>query len=173
LRRELATELLYRHFPETIHQDVLDAIGLTISDGQETATTRRRRDPKFRMRVLRAYERKCSVCGYGLWLDDRPVGLEAAHIKWHQAGGPDKEPNGLAMCSMHHKLFDRGVFSLGPDRAVLVSELAHGNDALGPTLLRYHGALLRPPVRSEFAPAQEFIAWHREEVFRGPAREIT
>jgi putative restriction endonuclease len=25
------------------------------------------------------------------------VALEAAHIKWHQAGGPDEESNGLAL----------------------------------------------------------------------------
>jgi putative restriction endonuclease len=40
------------------------------------------------------------------------LGLEAAHIKWFQAGGPDIEANGLAMCSLHHKLFDLGVFTI-------------------------------------------------------------
>ncbi len=40
------------------------------------------------------------------------MAIEAAHIKWHQAGGPDIEQNGIALCSMHHKLFDRGVFTI-------------------------------------------------------------
>ena len=54
------------------------------------------------------------------------VALEAAHIKWHQAGGPDEESNGLALCTMHHKLFDRGVFTLSDKMKVIVSEIANG-----------------------------------------------
>ena len=42
-------------------------------------------------------------------LDQETLGIEAAHIKWHQAGGPDTEDNGLALCTLHHKRFDRGA----------------------------------------------------------------
>ena len=55
-----------------------------------------------------------------------PVALEAAHIKWRQAGGPDLEVNGLALCSLHHKLFDRGAFTLSNQLVILVSDDAHG-----------------------------------------------
>jgi putative restriction endonuclease len=54
------------------------------------------------------------------------LGIEAAHIMWHQAGGPATIQNGLALCILHHKLFDRGVFTFSEDRMVQVSELAHG-----------------------------------------------
>ena len=59
-------------------------------------------------------------------LGRNPVALEAAHIKWRQAGGPDLEVNGLALCSLHHKLFDRGAFTLSNDLEILVSDDAHG-----------------------------------------------
>ena len=32
-----------------------------------------------------------------------------------QAGGPDHESNGLALSSLHHKLFDMGVFTVLAD----------------------------------------------------------
>jgi putative restriction endonuclease len=36
------------------------------------------------------------------------VCVEAAYIKWHQAGGPDIEENGNALYPLNHYLFDRG-----------------------------------------------------------------
>ena len=75
---------------------------------------RRRRDPGFRERVLRAYEYRCCVCGFDLRIGHTPAGLEAAHIQWHHVGGPDIEPNGLSLCALHHKLFDLGVFTVEP-----------------------------------------------------------
>lgn len=47
-------------------------------------------------------------------------------LSWHQAGGPDEESNGLALCTMHHKLFDRGVFTLSDDLNVMVSDGTKG-----------------------------------------------
>ena len=74
----------------------------------------RRRDPQFRARVLRAYEYRCCVCGFNLLIAGQHAGLEAAHIQWHTAGGPDVEPNGLSLCALHHKLFDLGAFTIEP-----------------------------------------------------------
>src|SRR5437588_7846441 len=59
------------------------------------------------------------------WLSPRgsvSVGLDAAHIRWHQAGGPDREGNGLALCVLHHKLFDLGAFTVSPSGLLLVSD---------------------------------------------------
>lgn len=67
------------------------------------------------------------------------VAVEAAHIKWHQAGGPDREENGLALCARHHKLFDRGVFTINPASELIVSENANGANGLEEWLMRYHG----------------------------------
>ena len=109
LLADLAHELLDANFPPSLHEDILAAVGLELAD---TFSRRRRRDPEFRHRVLTAYEYRCAVCGYDVRLGSRELGLEAAHIKWHQAGGPDSEVNGLALCALHHKLFDRGAFSV-------------------------------------------------------------
>ena len=72
----------------------------------------RTRTSNFRNNVLRAYEYKCAVCGFDVKLGDTPIALDACHIRWQMADGPDELGNGLALCVMHHKLFDRGAFTL-------------------------------------------------------------
>jgi putative restriction endonuclease len=81
------------------------------------------------------------------------------------------KPNGLALCSLHHKLFDRGAFTLSDDREILVSELAQGESGLEDWLLRHHRRPARPPQRREDRPDPAHLRWHRREVFRGDARE--
>jgi len=130
------------------------------------------RDPQFRERVLRAYEYRCAVCGFNVRLGNTLVAVEAAHIKWHQAGGPDQEENGIALCTMHHKLFDRGVFTLSKSLRFQVAETAHGTEGFDEWLMRYHGKEIRPPQSPLYRPKDFFIHWHVKEVFRGPARYL-
>jgi putative restriction endonuclease len=165
---ELAGEILEASFPRTLHEDLLDEVGLEL---EVRTRTERVRDPAFREKVMRAYEYRCAVCGFDVRLRDRLVGLEAAHIKWHQAGGPDTEENGLALCALHHKLFDRGAFTVSPERALLVSEEAHGTTGIHTALLDHHGRELEGPQSEAYAPREEYLSWHGREVFRGPARE--
>jgi putative restriction endonuclease len=165
---EVAARLLENHFPESLHPDILAAVGLSL-EGHPG----RRRDPKFRQRVLTAYEYRCAVCGFDLRLGSVPVGLDAAHIRWHQYGGPDREANGLALCALHHKVFDLGAFTVRPDGVLLVSEQVNGSpEVVGEVLLRHHGQTVRPPQRPEHAPAPAFLAWHRRQVFKGAARHL-
>jgi putative restriction endonuclease len=50
--------VLDAHFPESIRQDVLDAVGLSLepADAGGGDPAARRRDPAFRDKVLLAYE---------------------------------------------------------------------------------------------------------------------
>lgn len=164
-----AREVLDAHFPASLHEDLLAAVGLDVEP--RTLVPQRARDPAFRERVLVAYERRCAICSYDVRLGDRPLGLEAAHIKWHQAGGPDTEPNGLALCTLHHKLFDRGAFTISEHHEVEVSELVSGHAGLDASLLRHHRKPLNAPIRAAYAPSEDFVRWHRAQVFRSPARE--
>jgi len=105
----LAHIILDMNFPPSLHDDLLSATGL---DGDMARVAPKHRDPQFRMRVLTAYEHCCAICGFDVRLGSIQLGLDAAHIMWHQAGGPDVLQNGLALCTLHHKLFDRGAFTL-------------------------------------------------------------
>jgi putative restriction endonuclease len=167
LAREIVQDLLNGNFPESIHQDILDAVGIDFAIDTRIVVAR---SPDFRDRVLRAYEYSCAVCGFDVRLGTVPVALEAAHIKWHQAGGPDEESNGLALCTMHHKLFDRGVFTLSEKMDVIVSEIANGSRGFQEWVVAYHGRSIRPPQNPNYYPTETVIAWHVREVFQGPGR---
>jgi putative restriction endonuclease len=100
LLTNIASLMLEQHFPESLHSDILDAVGLSLS-----TTKPRVRDSKFRQRILTAYEYRCAVCGLDIRLGSVSIALDAAHIRWHQADGPDEENNGFALCVLHHKTF--------------------------------------------------------------------
>lgn len=174
LRNEVARRLVSAHFPPSIQQDVLDAVGLDIetASGSEDPDKERIRDPNFRKKVLLAYEYRCCLCGYDIRLDTTVIGLEAAHIKWFQAGGPDVEPNGLALCALHHKIFDLGAFTIEPSNLeVQFSRHMVGSADIQARLLAYHGTSLILPQSFEYKPNPEYLKWHYSQVFKGPARE--
>jgi len=54
------------------------------------------------------------------------LGIETAHVWWFAFGGPDTPDNGLALCSLHHKLFDLGILGLDPGLRVMVSAMFSG-----------------------------------------------
>ena len=176
LARRVADHLVANHFPRSLHDAVLEATSIQVDpslesdsrDGEDRVVVRRRRrDPAFRADVLEAYGSRCAVCEFAICHLDAPLALEAAHIKWHEAKGPDTVANGLALCALHHDLFDSGAFTLVPELRVLVADSVRGA-GVETALRRYHGEPLRAPPRGGFPkPAPEFLVWHRSEVFRG------
>ena len=166
---EIIHSLLDTHFPSSIHEDILQAVGiefpLPIFNQQSN-------NINFRANILRAYEYKCAVCGFDVQLGTSPVALEASHIRWRQANGPDEVINGLALCSLHHKLFDRGAFTLSAQLEILVSEEVHGSVGFAEWLMRFHGETINFPQRQSYQPHESFIDWHIREVFQGNYREL-
>ena len=185
LVRQTVQALLYEHFPYSLHDDIRTAVGFPVEFlVQESPdlpygfvaphAPTRSRDRTFRHAVLRAYEYRCAVCEFDLRLEDELLGLEAAHIKWHSAGGPDKVPNGLALCSIHHKALDRGALGLVPAAGgfkVLISAKVYGESDTTRWFWDCHGALLRHPRSGDFKPKAEFVKWHTREVFHDPPRD--
>jgi putative restriction endonuclease len=169
LVREIASRLLEGHFPESLHGDILEAVGLQPGVALQAGT---KRDPQFRQKVLTAYEYRCAVCGFDVRLGSVSIALDAAHIRWHQAGGPSTENNGIALCVLHHKVFDLGAFTLNGDGVLLVSDQAHGTVGFHDALLRHHGTKVRPPQHPEMRPEPAFLDWHVGEVFKGKARHL-
>ncbi len=173
---EVTHDLLDSHFPVTYHEDILQTVGISyptqIRIYPIQMRTSRPRDPKFRENILNAYDYKCAVCGFDVRLRHQLVGLEAAHIKWHRALGPDIESNGIALCSLHHKLFDRGVFRLSLELDILVSDRAYGGNGFQDWLMKFHSEKINFPQRRSYYPDEEFIKWHAKWVFKGNHREL-
>ncbi|GLX53228.1 HNH endonuclease [Streptomyces hygroscopicus subsp. hygroscopicus] len=179
LRREppllgaVARLLLDVHFPPSLHGELCEAVGLRLdpAEGDALAVARRRRDPRMRELVLTAYEYRCAFCGYDGRIGAVPVGLEAAHVRWWAFGGPDEIENGLCLCSLHHKLFDRGVLGVGEGQRILVSQRFVGHSPAA----RAHVTALagrrlvgpQPGVRPVAAAHRD---WHTRQVFHGEPR---
>jgi putative restriction endonuclease len=161
----IAGRILERHFPDSLHQDILNAVGLILG----IEKVQRKRDPSFRQRILKAYEFRCAVCGFDVRLGNVSIALDAAHIRWYQAGGPDTESNGLALCTLHHKTFDLGAFTVA-NGTLLVSDLANGTTGFQETLMAYHKKPIREAQRSDWKPQPDHLLWHGREVFKGEAR---
>lgn len=184
LLEAVASRVLDAYFPATLHADIAATVGLDLAGPMEvreaislaspTSTgARPRRDPGFRDRVLRAYEYRCCVCGFDLRIGHIPAGLEAAHIQWHQFGGPDVEPNGLSLCALHHKLFDLGAFTITPGEfRVVFSEHAISGERGMSGELRHHGKVIHMPQRTDLYPGSDFLRWNAKGPFKRPARPV-
>lgn len=165
---ETALSLLQGQFPSSLHEDILCDVGLSIAP----LAVADARSVEFRRDVIRAYEHRCAVCGYDLKLGEAvDLGLEAAHIKWRQAGGPDNVTNGLAICAIHHKALDLGAFCVDDDMRILVSGEVWGSSWSRDWFMTFHRGTLSSPHSPSLCPNRNFLDWHRSEVFRHPARE--
>jgi len=168
---EIASEILEKHFPGSMHNEILEMVGLDLSNA---AIKRQVRDPAFRENVLRAYGYRCAVCNFDIRIGNQTLGLEAAHVKWHQAGGPSTVDNGISLCSLHHKIFDYGAFTISQNGSqVIVSERAHGSSGFDEILMQYHGKAINPPISPAYTIKDSYIKWHEQEVFKKPARYLS
>ena len=170
---DAARLLLDEHFTDTHVDLICGEIGLVLDGepvGQVIARRRRRRDPRFRERVLQAYAGTCAMCGWDGRLLRQPVGLSAAHVRWHGHDGPDSVDNGIALCELHHKLLDLGAIGLTEDHHVLVAADFVADSDVGHRLgHELHGKPLKRP-QPRFDPlATEHIRGHGTQVFRGAA----
>jgi putative restriction endonuclease len=166
LTGEVVSLVLNNHFPDSIHEDILEATHL-----DQLQTAKPKRDSRFREEVLRVYGYRCAVCGFDLRLDNAPLALDAAHIRWHQAQGPSIVSNALALCALHHKLFDRGAFSLSETLTIEVSARVNGSGGLVEYLTRFNRVSIAMPNLQGAKPDLRFVRWHNEEVFHKPVAD--
>ncbi len=168
IREQVVRHILFAEFPETTHEDVLSRIGLRL-DGTSTA----KRDTRFREIVLLAYEKRCSICDLGVILQEKSVGIDAAHLKMHSKNGPSVIENGVALCVLHHRLFDHGAIGLAPRSGgpeILVSQHLDVLNHSSRHLLDLSRKPMRVPQKGYPPPAEEYIDWHYENLFKQPAR---
>lgn len=117
---------------------------------------RRLHQVMFHSRVLLAYRSRCAVCRL-----EEPVLLEASHIVGDAEGGEPVVPNGLALCTIHHRAFDRNLLGVSPQFEVRIHRrLLERID--GPMLLHglqaMHGTSLQFPVKRTDRPDRDLLA---------------
>jgi putative restriction endonuclease len=101
-------------------QDPAAAIAQASSQERQTVLTtvaRKLRDQSFGQRVLTAYQFRCAMCDVQLRL------VEAAHIVPVQSVNDDETSNGIALCTLHHRAYDRRLVTMLPDYTVALNPL--------------------------------------------------
>ncbi len=164
--------LLDRHFTPVLSDLICDAVGLDLADlNTEPMSTgagrRRARRPGFAEEVLRAYAYQCAMCGYDGALGRTPVGIEAAHVRWHSQDGPDAVANGIALCALHHALLDLGVLGLTEDLRVRVSSLYVARSDAGRAVDALAGQPLLTVRPGQAAVDIVHVHWHALQVYKG------
>jgi putative restriction endonuclease len=139
---------------------------------QSAAARLRPRRRGFAEEVLRAYAYQCAMCGFDGALGRNPVGLEAAHVRWHSQEGPDLVANGLALCALHHALFDLGVLGLTAELRIRVSSLyVARSDAGRRAVDDLSGQPLLAPRPGQAVVEVNHVDWHHRQVFKGAGVE--
>jgi putative restriction endonuclease len=116
---------------------------------------------RFRALVLQAYRDRCTICR----LRELRL-LDAAHIVQDVASeGLAAIPNGLSLCSIHHRAYDQNLMGVSPDyRVHVASRLVDEED--GPmldVLKEAQGRTIELPKRKVWYPDRERLATRFEE----------
>ncbi len=141
----------------------LNAVGTPVP-GRGRLSARR---SGFAEEVLRAYAYQCAMCGFDGALGRTPVGIEAAHVRWHSQNGPDEVANALALCALHHALLDLGVLGITADRRICVSRLYVARSDAGRAVDALAGRPLLASRPGQPAVDPVYVTWHQIQVFKG------
>jgi hypothetical protein len=117
----------------------------------------------FRKVIITSYSSRCCVCGMPI-----PDLLVASHIvAWRDSEHLRVNPhNGLCLCTLHDKAFDRGLFTLGEAYEIILSRVIHQylpDSAVEHGFVVYEGKPIRLP--DKFIPDREYIEFHRSSYF--------
>ena len=117
----------------------------------------------FRSAVMASYEGRCAMCAINV-----ASLLNASHIvPWSAESKRRADPtNGIALCALHDRAFDRGLISLDGDLKILTSASLRtkGHSEMHRiALLEIEGKELTLPHR--FHPDVEALSFHRENIF--------
>lgn len=121
-------------------------------------TRRALRAIDFSARVLNAYGHRCAMCGIQLKL------VDGAHIlPVQEPGSTDETSNGIALCALHHRAYDRCLITFGSDytiqiNAKKVSELRMSDLVGGFQRFRENlREVIRVPDEQTSRPKPEFV----------------
>jgi len=165
--------LIAKYFEATERAELYALCGLDVPPNDIVAadatrflpsdTVVKKRDAKFSVRVLPAYDFTCALTRYRMIAIDGKTSLDAAHIHQFKRGGSCHPTNGIALSKSAHWLFDRGFWSLDDDCRVLVA--THKFDESGDIaylLKPKMGTRILLPINPVFHPDRSCLRWHRE-----------
>ncbi|EKO5149299.1 HNH endonuclease [Vibrio fluvialis] len=130
------------------------------AEDEKVEGKRRSKQQVFSNQVKSNYGNCCAICG----IKTRAFLVGSHIIPWSVRKDIRLDPsNGIALCTLHDKLFDQGYITLDKGLKVVVSDKANGDQALKVFTDLINGAKLRKPKK--FPPKNEYLEFHRTEIF--------
>ena len=124
------------------------------------------RSAGFRQAIMGLYNYTCAVCELRIVAMDGESATDAAHIIPFRISKSDDVRNGISLCKLHHWSFDKGLISLSKTYQVLVSSLVVEQGPMEWWLTKLRDKSILLPEQNQLYPAQDALAWHREERLR-------
>jgi hypothetical protein len=130
---------------------------LTASTQEKRALRKvRQGQAEFHIKVLHRYGAACAVCDLAV-----PELIDAAHLCAAGQAGSFDARNGLPLCALHHRAFDRGLWGIDPpttklearDRGPSLAELRISRSSLDHLVALPHPEALEHAWRA-FSPSQ-------------------
>jgi len=117
----------------------------------------------FRETVLASYDFACAVCQLSI-----PEMLNASHIiPWAKNKLRRVDPrNGLSLCALHDRAFDRGLISIDTNYCVIISKTIkprRKSQMYQVAFTELNGGKIKMPDR--FLPDQNALDYHRNKIF--------
>lgn len=110
----------------------------------------------FRKIILSSYGEKCCITG----IDNSELLIASHIIPWSRDTKNRLNPkNGICLNALHDRAFDKGFITINEDYKVVVSKRIKHE-----LLLKYNKT---PIFTGRFPPDQNFLKFHRSEIFRG------
>ena len=171
-RVAVASQIVFESLTSIVKAPGVEEVAASYgSEGQPTETVREQRvrlvQSFFRQAVLATYESKCAFCK----IDETEL-LSASHIiPWNKDEQRRADPrNGLSLCALHDRAFDRGFLSVDASLKILVSKALKRKL---PSMV-HQAALLdiegEPILKARrFIPDPEALTYHRDKIFRPDA----
>lgn len=158
----IKAEFLNKPIEEVLNIKATDLEGVD----KETVIKRRVNQDVFRNMILNNYDECCAITGINI-----PELLVASHIiPWSKNKQERLNPsNGICLSALYDKAFDQGLITIKPDDYTVV---------LSSALLEYHTESFfdrhfksiekrRIIMPEEYAPKPDFLAYHRDNIFKG------
>jgi hypothetical protein len=151
----------------TQEQNEIGTGDYTVKDTYSAMKTRKKQAAWSNL-VREEYNYTCCVPGCDIQSSDLTT---ASHIKSYKApesgSGHRADPrNGLCLCYLCHRLFDKGYFTLTDNLEIVVSSkvASLNSQIVNDILLKSVGKAINPQP-SKFLPRKEYIEYHRKKIF--------
>lgn len=161
--QRIKAEMLQKPIEETLH------ITQNELEGKERETVIRQRvnQSVFRTMILQNYENRCAVTGINI-----PDLLVASHIiPWAESSAQEKlsPDNGICLSALYDKAFDRGLMTISPDDYSICLSSALREYETKEYFDQHFGSIAGKKIIMpvEHYPNRDYLAYHRDNIFRG------